>query len=232
MKLVRWLVVLVAGVIGGVAGLHAVRAGLSGDALLQARINTRVWKPGEVPPLQAWTQSWEALQEAVRREPGNPAAHESLGLLAVRRYDDPSRQEEATAHYLKAIALRPVTPTTWANLADARYLVGDTSKTFQVALESAARLGPADPYTQRVVAYHGLAVYEEMGTQTRSAIEAMVGAGMRRDPGEMLAIAHRRGRLDVACRFLPEAKRKVEPAWQQVCAQAVVAKRDASGERH
>lgn len=216
----RWLIVALAGAILVCASVLASRAARTGGDLFAARQNLRIWPARAVPPLEAWSSTWERLHAARALEPGNSSTHELMGLLAARRFDDFARLQEATGHYVRSLTLRPISPNTWANLAEARYLVGDTAQLFRVAIENAARLGPSEPQSQRVVAHYGLAAFDEMGPPTKRAIEAMVAAGMRRNPAEMLSIAQRRGRLDVACRYVAET-RVTDPRWVQLCARAI-----------
>lgn len=227
----RWLVTAVVAGLLGWASLHAWRAARTADDLYWALQSLRIWGVPSQFTIKDWAEKRDRLEKAQAIEPDNPQIEEYLGLFDMRRFDDPERLPAAALHYVRAVELRPVSANTWANLAEARYLMGDTGPTFRRALESAASLAPSNPQVQNAVTLYGLAVFDEVGAETRKAIDATVGAGMRRDPGMTLAIAHRRGRLDVACRYLPETKRKVEPAWQTVCAQALVPKTDASGER-
>lgn len=214
----RWIVVLAVGALLAWASSHAFRAARTGKVLLDALQSLRIW-PGQVPPPpDLWNAMWERLQAAKALEPDNPTTQEMLGLLAARRFDDYTRLTEATDHYVRALRLRPISANTWANLAAARYLVSDISRVFETAIQNAARLGPSNPQVQRIVGHHGLAVFDEVSAPTRRAIESMVAAGVRRDPGEMLGIAQRRGRLEIACRYLPETRRKVDPRWERLCA--------------
>lgn len=218
---VRWLIALAACAALAWAAIPAWRAARTGDDLLAALQSVRIWPAESPPPLVPWASMWERLALADAVEPGNPSTAEFMGLLAARRYDDHARLQEATSHYLRALALRPISANTWANLAEARYLVGDTGPTFETAIVNAARLGPSQPQAQRVIAFYGLAVLDEVAPATRTAIEAMVAAGVRREPAEMLAIAHRRGRLDVACRSLPDTRRTIDAQWKSLCAESL-----------
>jgi predicted Zn-dependent protease len=126
-------------------------------------------------------------------------------------------QREAPALFERSLEARPGSPRTWANLAEARYLVGDTSPAFEKALVTAARLGKAEPRAQRVVADYGLAVWDEVGAATRATVEGAVAAGVRRNPLEMLQIAERRGRLSVACQYVPGTLRQPDPRVLRLC---------------
>ena len=155
------------------------------------------------------------LDESKARVPADPTVHELLGLLLAR-----NRQEypgQAGVHFLKSLELRPTSPNAWANVAAARYREGDTGTGFESALVRAAQLGPHEPEVQGVVATYGLAVFNEITPATRNAVEAMVTAGMKRKPLEMLQIADRRGRLDVACRHLAGPPRQTDSKVTQLC---------------
>ena len=211
----RWLATLIAAAILAWASLQASKAVRTHEDLYWGVQALRIWGVPWQFGIAGWTQVRDGLEHARAIEPGNPQVEEYLGRVILHRFDDPKRFDEATPHFVRALKLRPVSPYAWASLAEARYLAGDTGRTFRLALENAAHLGPANPQVQQAVALYGLAVFDEVGPDTRRAIEGMVAAGMRRDPGSLLAIAARRGRTDVACRYLPE--RKIDPRLLAVC---------------
>lgn len=193
------------------AGLQAVNAAraatIVADATKRLASSSRDGSAGASPALLA------QLTEAERLDPANPGTQELLGLLALR--NDAAGPREAVRRFSRSLALRPVSANTWANLAEAKYLEGDTTAVFERALFLAAALGPSDPQSQRMVAHFGLAVWGEVAAPTRDAIERMVSAGMRRNPLEMLQIAERRGRLEIACRHL--AGSPPDPKWSATC---------------
>ena len=139
-----------------------------------------------------------ALERAVQEAPADPELHELLALSLANDVERSSGPEQVR-ELKQALAMRPVSPYTWANLAAAQYRAGVTGETFQLALERAAQLGPNEPAVQGLVALYGLAVLDEVRPQTRAAIDRVVAAGMKSDPAAMMRIAQRRGRLDVAC---------------------------------
>jgi len=174
----RWLcVALAAAVLAWGAGesWQAARAHRSVEVATSA---LQAWR--DQPPRGVDESSlWKRLQDAEALEADNPATQELLGLLAVRRHEDFAMLEQAIARFERSLAARPVSPITWANLAAARYQVGDTGPAFRAALRNAARLGPSHPGTQRLVAFHGLAVLDEVDAETRRAVEAMVAAAQQ-----------------------------------------------------
>ena len=155
----------------------------------------------------------DGLSQASREVPGDPAPHELLGLLELRTNGASAAGDE----FERALARRPVAPITWADLATQRYRAGNTDATFRIALLNAARLGPSEPGVQAIVANLGLAVWSELTADERGVVEGRVAAGMRRDSGQFLQIAGRRGRLDVACRHFPSPPRQADMKWIQTC---------------
>jgi predicted Zn-dependent protease len=198
----------------GWASWAASEANISHGAIVEAgkALGSRPDLHASAERLAPMARRLKALEQF---DASNPVLQEMLGLLSVRGAD--AAVGEAAQRYARSLAMRPVSPNTWANLAEAKYLEGDTSAIFEHALVTASRLGPAEPQVQRLVAHYGLAVREEVFASTREAIDRMVAAGMRRNPLEMLQIAERRGRLDVACRHLAGVPRGPDPKWSQAC---------------
>jgi hypothetical protein len=95
--------------------------------------------------------------------------------------------------------------------------MGETGPAFEAAINHAVELGTFEPDVQGIVANYGLAVWSEVGPKTRASVEGTVAAAMKRNPLEMLQIAERRGRLDVACRHLSGSSRQADPKWSQLC---------------
>ena len=147
-----------------------------------------------------------------------PQPPELLGVLHLRRAGRAEYAELALEHFARALELRPSSPYTWANVAEARYRLGMTQAPFERILVVTQRLGPSEPETQRLVADLGLAMWDEIRPETQGAVAAAIGAGMRRNPLEMLQISERRGRLALACTHVPGDKRLRETKWVQVCA--------------
>lgn len=214
---VRWAGVVAASAMLAWGGSIAWRAGRVDNELTTVIAMVRLWITPGAPSDTDWSFTRRSLERAERLEPDNPNVQELLGLAALYR-PSPEMLQEARHRFERALVLRPVSPYAWANLATALYLYGDTSERFESALRNAAALGPSQPNAQFTVALYGLAVYDEVSPATREAIQKMVAAGMRRAPGDMLAIAQRRGRLDVACRYLPEGRPAADPRWRQLCA--------------
>jgi hypothetical protein len=202
-------------------------AWLAGESVRQGRANMIVYavggemsawragglEPGE--PTRAWARA--ALEDALRLEPRDPTSHELLGILDLRSVDHVDFQRSAVARLLQALHLRPTSPYTWASLARALYEAGDTGPSFELALRRAAELGPSEPDVQRTVVDYGLALDSELSLSTRSAVDAMLAAGVVRNPLEMLRIGDRRGRLTTVCRDLIRSARPTDPESTKIC---------------
>jgi predicted Zn-dependent protease len=195
----------------------AARAGAADAIVYDASREMGTWAASHAQPgEQTWSWVHESLERAVAVIPESPTVHELLGDLEARS-GRPEYAEKALVHFTRAVELRPTSPYTWADIADLKYRIGDTGAVFERALVRSAELGPAEPEVQQTVADLGLAVWKEAAPETRAAVEEMVAAGLWRNPMEMLQIARRRGRLDVACRHLPDLPRQVDPKWSQLC---------------
>jgi hypothetical protein len=211
-------VVSAAPLIAGLAiiAAAAIKLGTADALVFSATREISHWSR-VAPDQAAETRVLDDLQQAISGVEGDPTAHEMLGLLAARHLGDPERQKQAFAEFTRALELRPTSPYTWIHIAETSYRVGDTGPRFEMALGKSVELGAADPEIQNLVAFLGLAVYDELGPATRAAVDRMIQAGWRRDPAEMMRISTRRGRLDVTCRLTQGMSARVDPKVSQRC---------------
>jgi hypothetical protein len=199
----------------------AISSGTAGNVVFETsqKVDVVAARPSATMD-EALDRFHEQVNAAYEIAPADPAARELLGVLDVRRAVVHGSQEylaEADVHFVSALAARPTSAYTWVNYATARYAVGDTGPQFETALRRASILGPYEPEVQRDVALYGLAVWSEVALETRKAIDSMIANGVRRDPAQMLQIAQRRGRLDVACAHLAGVTRQTDRKWVQLC---------------
>jgi hypothetical protein len=192
--------------------VYSLQAGAAGSKVFDAGLAVRSPKAP-----QSLAQVRDLLESARAITPYDPAVHELLGLVDARSGGRAEFLNEATVHFMKAIELRPTSPQSWGNLAAAKYRLGDTGGVFEAALRRSAELGKFEPDVQAIVANYGLAVWNEVGPTTRASAEATIAAAMKRNPLEILQIAQRRGRLDIACRHLAGTMRPVDSKWSQLC---------------
>jgi hypothetical protein len=186
--------------------------------LRQAAREMATWnkvRPGSNSESWSWMRS--DLGEAESFAPKDPVIQELLGVLNARRIESQEYLGEAVVHFSRALRLRPVSPYSWANLAEVKYRMGVAGKELEPLLVNAARLGPWEPVVQQMVADFGLSVWDEISAETRTAVEQLVANGMRRNPLAILQISERRGRLQVACRHLSEVKRIPDAKWTILC---------------
>ena len=210
------IIPLLAG-LGWAAATAATLARADG-AMLEASREMGSWAAARMQPARGtWDSVQEKLDEAQARAPTDPAVQELLGILKSSRADSVEALTESSNHFESALRARPTSPYTWANLAEVDYRQGNTGSRFLFAMQRAAELGPYEPEVQRMVADYGLAVWDEVDIVSRTKIDAMVRAGLRRNPLEMLQISERRGRLTVACRHLVGLERAPDPKWFQLC---------------
>ena len=196
----------------------AVRDGRADTAVEAAGREMKTWDAGGLDPSRA-TQAWvrDDLERAQLAVPDDPASHEFLGALAARNLGDPASAGVAFEHFRSALVLRPTSPFTWLLLAKLRYNTGDTGADFERDLRRAVSLGPFEPDVERVVAFLGLAVYDQMSSSTKAVIDQAIVAGARRDAVEMMQISARRGRLDVTCGLVRDIPSGIDPKSSQLC---------------
>lgn len=199
-------------------GLVAVDASRANALIREAATEMRTWEFSGSRPDPATARSvQERLVAAAQLHPLDPAHQELLGLLGSMQTDTPETVSQSVGYLVKALELRPVSPHTWARLAEARYRLGESGRSLELALERASQLGPAEPGVQQLVADYGLAVWGEITPAGQASVDRMVAAGIRRNPLEMLQISERRGRLDVACRHLAGSSRTAGPRRGSLC---------------
>jgi hypothetical protein len=194
----------------------AVRYGVAGSASANAsREIERISRAaGGASSDRAWK---DALRRAVAEVPDDPTPRELLALAVSMNSSNPLDLAAARGGLVNAIANRPGSGYTWAELAAVKYRLGETDAMFEKALVNAVSLGPYEPEVQRDVVNYGLAVLDEVRPETRRAIEAAVAAGMKRNAPEILQISARRGRLGAACRHLDGVPRPAASKWTQLC---------------
>jgi hypothetical protein len=213
-----FLIPLLAVLLAALAG--ALRLGVAGSYVYHASREMSTWlASGAHPGVQTWEWVRADLEQAQAITRRMPDSEELLGVLNLVRgaQGEAGFDAEALTHFEKALAARPTSPYSWANVVATLYRMGDTSKRFESALRNAAFLGPWEPEVQRAVADYGLAAWNDIGPAAQKSVRSIVSNGIRRNPKEMLQIAERRGRLAVACRLLPTEPRTLDVKWSQLC---------------
>jgi hypothetical protein len=198
--------------------LAAYGVGNADLSVNDARTEIASWAAGRaLPHRDTWESVRSRVKEAERAVPGNPALHETLGILGTLWGDNARQIAEGNEEFVSALRERPVSPFTWAGMIEGGYRAGQSGGELELAIVRAAQLGPSEPGVQRVVADFGLAVWNEVTPATQAAVNRLLAAGIRRNPLEMLQISERRGRLDVACRHFADSSRKAGLQVNRLC---------------
>jgi hypothetical protein len=202
----------------GAAGSLGVNQAWASILLSESSLEMGTWAASRIAPAEStWRSVEQQLLAAESHVDSDPANLELLGVLYSKRLGSPEYRDKSVVYLHRALAVRSLSPYTWANLAEVLYLRGETDNAFETALLRSAALGPSEPEVQRMIADYGLAVWAEVSPPTRGAISQMLSSGLRRNPLEMLQISERRGRLAFACRHLVGNSRAPDPMWYQLC---------------
>ncbi len=139
-----------------VLSVFAARWGVAETLSLSAAREINTWTAsGLSPGIDTWLWVREDLQRAERWSPSDPQVAELMGVLHLQRAGRAEFSELALEHFRRALELRPTSPFTWANIAEARYRLGMTQAPFEAILVLTQRLGPSEPETQRLLAELG-----------------------------------------------------------------------------
>lgn len=166
--------------LAGYAGYFGGRAALADSMTLKARWEIGKWRDGNnLPPdLSVWKDARESLMAALHLEPDNPQFYEDLaflyGLRASATHNIPELEREflkqVLIYYKQAVALRPMSPHTWANIALANHYLGDTNLEMWRAFDLAMAYGKNEPAVQVTLAEIGLSRWAELGEARRAGI--------------------------------------------------------------
>ena len=158
----------------------------------------------------------EALLQAQRADPRNPGTAEQRGSHFALNVQDEASDGSIGSHWAKAreqyalaVALRPSSPYSWANIAWTKYHLGQVDKEFYRALNNAIRLGPWEPEVQFVIVDLGFALWEKMPVELRPKVLTIAQNGQNRYSTQIAAIAREHGRLAEVCKFAKLASKPV-----------------------
>lgn len=200
------------------ASIGAVDSFRADRLVRAASAEMAAWVASRATPADAvWENVRDELDSANAIVANDPGTLELLGILHTMRRGGAEYGQAALVYFKHALAVRPSSPYTWANIAEASYAQGRPASEIESVLSVAAFLGPAEPEIQRIVTDYGLALWGEISPSFQQTVERMLSAGLRRNPLEMLQISERRGRLAFACRHLVGNTRAPDPKWYQLC---------------
>jgi hypothetical protein len=214
----RWLVVIPALALLAFLSFWGVRWAWGDVYATTALRQITKWDAEKSPPaLETFLWVRRALERAQVLAPADPAIPELLGLMHLQQSDRPEFSELALEHFGRALALRPSSPYTWANVAEAKFRLGQTQAPFEEILLRAQALGPSEPETQRMMVELGSALWNELSAPAQREVKLALERAMRRNPLETLLISERRGRLDLACPLAAGEIRLEKSKWPKVC---------------
>lgn len=162
---------------------------------------------GELPAPGEWRNAQQNLQRALELDRHNPAHSETLarwyerytlrlprssGLVSVYL-------EQSAAHLRGALAARPGSSYTWANMALVKLRLAQFDGEFQAAFENAWRLGPWEPEVQLALAQIAFRAAGRLGEGARLAARGAIANAARRYPKELFELARRHGGIPMLC---------------------------------
>jgi len=156
-----------------------------------------------------------ALDMARLIAPDNPDHYEYLARLALVRSGMPGVSESERNLQLvrgleqirKAIALRPVSPYSWAIMLQLKRERAEYDSEFRHGLERAVTLGPWEPLVQLIVADVGMSAWAALPGAEQTLLKGNLARGVKRQAKQMIAILrmHRndckgeRAKLNAGC---------------------------------
>ena len=188
------------------AAYDSALRGLADWRSTRGRSDIRTWTQGRsVQSPEQWQRAVDALREALRLAPQDPALWESLGFA----YDIGARNfaprgwnvytEFALIHFRQAAALRPTSPYSRVGVAVMKYRLNQLDDEFRQALSSAMRLGPWEPELQLITSGMGLALWDRLDPQLRREMRENWRRTAVRQADPLIKLALSQGRVGVLC---------------------------------
>jgi len=209
-RIARFAIALAGITLLALAAHDSALRGLADWRSTRGRHDIRMWTQGRaVQSEEQWQRAVDALREALRLAPQDPALWESLGFA----YDIGSRNfvpnggrggwsvysEFALIHFRQAAALRPTSPYSWAGVAVMKYRLDQLDEEFRQAFSSAMRLGPWEPGLQLITSDMGLALWDRLDSQLRDEVRENWRRTAVRQADQLAKLAISRGRAGVVC---------------------------------
>lgn len=158
-----------------------------------------------------WSEAEGHLQSALALDPGNPSLMEDLGLLEMNRARAAIPREaaglvRAVGYLRRSLRARPSSPYAWANLALAKFWVGEMDAEFRYAIERADTLGAWEPEVQVALVSVGFRAWPALPPASRAIVHQVLRRGLKRQEQVLFDMAAHFGRMDVLC-ATPEIQR-------------------------
>ena len=193
---------------------YAVRIGMADVIGHRADYALETWeKERRLPTEEEVAAALENVDSALGWTPDNPELLELKALLLsqqgfVRRSEGGFNAitDEAIPLYLKAVALRPKWPHTWANFALLKAHRGEFDAQYKEAIEKSVALGPWEPGVHRVITDAGLYGWGYVDIETRRLVAANIHRGLLHGKRSVQAVVKRHNKTLFVCGYLPRDK--------------------------
>jgi tetratricopeptide (TPR) repeat protein len=190
-----------------IAAHDSALRGLADWRSARGRSDIRTWTQGRaVQSREQWQRAVDALREALRLAPQDPALWESLGFaygIGARNFvpagESSVYTEFALIYFRQASALRPTSPYSWAGIAVMKYRLEQLDEEFRRAFSSVMRLGPWEPGLQLIISDLGLALWDTLDPQLRGEVRENWRRTAVRQADQLAQLAINHGRAVVLC---------------------------------
>jgi hypothetical protein len=200
------------------AGGEARRSALADDLASSALSQLQWWEQDRYVPGQAERDAVaRRFDEAASLAPDNAEIREGRGLIELNHGAASDAPLRAVREFGESIALRPTSPYTWANLAQARDRAGAPREQVEAAMLTALDLGAAEPEVQLTAIDLGLAQWPRLTPGVRERVAHALDRMMRRNPYKTLPVVHARGHLELACPYVRGDARLSRTVWPRRC---------------
>ncbi|NND43879.1 MAG: hypothetical protein HKN58_01050 [Xanthomonadales bacterium] len=147
------------------------------------------------------------LDDAERRAGPHPDVHDRRGQMyywaAMNQADAGLERgqmlERAAEEYRASLALRPMWPYTWANLAVVKAEAGIFDREFRTAVRRTVETGPWEPGVQLQLIRVDFAEQQRLDRQSRALIDTMLVRAAQRQPDRVARLAARYGQTARLC---------------------------------
>jgi hypothetical protein len=162
--------------------------------------------PARTPNFVAVRNATHYFTSSLNYASDNPWALEGLGALELAKMRGSRVPREAlaltrsaSAHFRRALLLRPTSPYLWGNLALTKLYLDEIDDELRTALKHADALGPWEPGVQQTLLFVGLAVWPDLGPELRQTMARTVERGALRNRQKLYEIAKSYTRFDLVC---------------------------------